>query len=112
MQAVRVIYDGLLAYHYTSADPQVLVPDLATSMPESTDGGKTFIFNLRPGIRYSTGDEVKASDFARGVKRALRPRRRRPGFYAGIVGGQACIDDPGVLRPEPGGRGGRRWRAG
>ena len=93
MQAVRVIYDGLLASHYTSADPQVLVPDLATSKPESTDGGKTFIFNLRPGIRYSTGDEVKASDFAWGVKRAL-VHGSRPGYLAGIVGGQACIEDP------------------
>ncbi len=92
-QAVRVVYDGLLAYHYSSSDPQVLVPDLATSVPEPTDGGRTYTFNLRPGIRYSTGAEVKASDFVRGVHRALVVGAR-PDFYAGIVGGQACIDDP------------------
>ena len=90
---MRVVYDGLLAYHYASADPQVLVPDLATSVPEPTDGGRTYTFNLRPGIRYSTGAEVRASDFVRGVQRALLVGAR-PDFYAGIVGGQACIDDP------------------
>ena len=44
-----------------------LVPDLATSVPEPTDGGRTYMFNLRRGIRYSTGAEVRASDFVRGV---------------------------------------------
>ncbi len=93
-QAVRVVYDGLLAYHYSSADPQVLVPDLATSVPDPTDGGRTYTFNLRPGIRYSTGDEVKASDLVRGVRRALQPTAARPDFYAGILGGRACTDHP------------------
>ncbi len=91
--AERTVYDGLLAYHYASADPQVLVPDLATSVPEPTDGSRTYTFNLRPGIRYSTGAEVRASHFVRGVKRALVVGAR-PDFYAGIVGGQACIDHP------------------
>ncbi len=87
--AVRGVYDGLVAYHYASADPQVLVPDLAISVPEPTNGDKTYTFNLRPGIRYSTGAEVKASDFVRGVQRALVHGPRRD-FYKGIVGGRAC----------------------
>ena len=62
--------------------------------PKPTDGGRTYTFNLRPGIRYSTGAEVRASDFARGVHRALLAKTARPDFYAGIIGGQACIDDP------------------
>ena len=94
VQPVRVVYDGLLADHYASADPQVLVPDLATSVPEPTDDGRTYTFNLRPGIRYSTGVRVKASDFVRGVHRALLATSGRPDFYAGIVGGRACIDHP------------------
>jgi YVTN family beta-propeller protein len=92
--AERVVYDGLLAYHYASADPQVLVPDLAAQVPTPLDGGRTYVFNLRPGIKYSTGTEVLASDFVRGVYRALRPRAARPDFYAGIVGGEACIAHP------------------
>ena len=93
---LRVVYDGLLAYHYAGVDPQVLVPDLATSVPDPTDGRRTYVFNLRPGIRYSTGDEVKASDLVRGVHRALLVKgdEGRRDFYAGIVGGQACIENP------------------
>jgi len=91
--AIRVVYDSLLAYHYSSADPQVIVPDLATSVPEPTDGGRTYTFNLRPGIRYSTGRPVVASDVVRGVRRALLAPAGRPDFYAGIVGGQACRHD-------------------
>ena len=79
-QASRIVYDGLVALQYSSADAQVMVPDLADAVPTPTDGGRTYIFNLRPGIRYSTGAEVRASDFELGVQRALyyRPRRTRP----------------------------------
>ncbi|MGE0170343.1 ABC transporter substrate-binding protein [Nocardioides sp.] len=94
LHATRVVYDGLLAYHYASADPQTLVPDLATSVPEPTDGDTTYTFTLRPGIRYSTGVEVRASDFRRGVHRALVATDGRPDFYAGIIGGQRCIERP------------------
>ncbi|WP_028637252.1 ABC transporter substrate-binding protein [Nocardioides sp. URHA0032] len=94
LHAVRGVYDGLLAYNYSTADPQVLVPDLATTVPEPTDGGRTYTFNLRRGIRYSTGAEVKASDLVRGVHRALLSRSGRPDFYAGVVGAQACIEHP------------------
>jgi len=92
VNAIRAVYDGLLAFHYASADSQVLVPDLAASVPDPTDGGRTYTFNLRPGIRYSTGVLVKASDFVRGVHRALLARSGRPDFYAGVLGAQACID--------------------
>ncbi len=112
LHAERIVYDGLLAYHYSSADPQVLVPDLATSVPEPTDGGRTYTFNLRPGIRYSTGAEVRASDLVRGVRRALRPAGARPDFYAGIIGGQACIDHPASCDLSRGRRGGRRRGSG
>ena len=106
--AERIVYDGLLAYHYANADANVLVPDLATQVPAPLDGGRTYVFNLRPGIRYSTGVEVLASDFVRGMYRALRPRAARPDFYAGIVGGRGVHRAPLVVRPEPGRRGGRR----
>ncbi len=94
-QALRVVYDGLVGFHYAGADPQVLVPDLATSLPEPTDGDRTYIFNLRPGIRYSTGAEVLASDIELGVRRALQPSAARPDFYWGIVGGKECTEHPG-----------------
>jgi YVTN family beta-propeller protein len=89
-QATRIVYDGLLALNYSSADPQVLVPDLAMNVPEPTDGGRTYIFNLRPGVRYSTGTDVRASDVVLGVHRALHPHGARPDLYWSIVGAKAC----------------------
>ena len=63
-------------------------------MPAPLDGGRTYVFNVRRGIRYSTGVAVLASDFVRGMYRALRPKAARHDFYAGIVGGKACIAHP------------------
>ncbi len=90
-QATRIVYDGLVALQYSSADAQVMVPDLADAVPTPTDGGRTYIFNLRPGIRYSTGVAVRASDFELGVQRALRVSPR-PDFYAGLIRDRTCLE--------------------
>ena len=42
------------------------------SLPAPTDGGRTYAFQLRRGLRYSTGAAVHASDFRRGLERVLR----------------------------------------
>ena len=95
VQPNRIVYDGLVALQYSGADPQVLVPDLADAVPAPTDGGRTYTFNLRPGIRYSDGTEVRASDIELGCAArctayqtisATGPLRRHRGR-------QACIDD-------------------
>ena len=91
----RVVYDGLVAYHYASADPQVLVPDLAISVPEPTDGGQ--YLHLQPPARDPVLHRCRGPGLRlrpRCAARALRSSGpARPDFYAGIVGGQACIDD-------------------
>src|SRR5215467_541395 len=38
------------------------LPGLAKSMPTVSDGGKTYTFTLRPGLKYSNGQPIKASD--------------------------------------------------
>ena len=64
-----------------------LVPDLATSMPTPTDGGRTYTFALRPGIRYSNGDVVAADDFLRGFERGFHLNRDVYRYlYGGLVG--------------------------
>src|SRR6185312_13825340 len=64
----RLVYDGLVGLA-SSGDFPVLVPDLATSLPSPTKGGTVYTFTLRPGIRYSDGRSVKASDFVLSVRR-------------------------------------------
>ena len=69
------------------------VPDLAWTLPRPADGGTTYTFTLRRGIRYSNGTPVRASDFRRGIQRQLRFGANPP-YYEGILGGQACHRQP------------------
>jgi YVTN family beta-propeller protein len=94
VNAQRLVYNGLVSLAYGSTDSQVLVPNLATTLPEPSDGRTTYTFTLRPGIRYSNGTAVRASDFVLGLRRALTLTGGNPGFFAGIKGGQHCINDP------------------
>ncbi len=70
-----------------------LVPDLAVALPRPAGGGTTYTFTLRPGIRYSNGTPVRASDFRRGIQRQLS-FGANPGYYEGILGGQTCHQHP------------------
>ena len=84
---LRSVYDSLVAFRMASGRVSLgLVPDLATRVPEPVDGGRTYVFTIRPGIRYSTGDLVKASDFARGLRRALQPGASYPDLLRSITG--------------------------
>ena len=94
IQPQRLVYNGLVAFRFAGVDSQVLVPNLALAVPEPSNGGRTYTFTLRPGIRYSTGREVRASDFVLGMRKALTLKQGRPDFFAGIVGGQRCVEDP------------------
>jgi YVTN family beta-propeller protein len=53
-----------------SAGTQI-VPNLAAALPQPTDGGRSYTFHLRPGIRYSDGRPLRAIDFRRALARAL-----------------------------------------
>jgi YVTN family beta-propeller protein len=90
-----VTYDGLVGFRRTGgADGATLVPDLATSLPtQPTDGGTTYTFQLRQGIRYSTGQPVRPEDFRWAIERGLRDRTGNAtaaNFFQGIVGAEDC----------------------
>jgi YVTN family beta-propeller protein len=84
-------YDGLVSWRRAGGTAGLtLVPDLATALPRPTDGGTTYTFTLRRGIRYSNGTFVRASDFRRGFERqaSFGPT---PNYYQGIIGASACF---------------------
>ncbi len=92
---LNLIYDGLLTWKKVGgSDGNTLVPDLAQAIPQATDGGKTYVFHLRPGIMYSDGTAVKASDFLRAIEREFTVPGPVGSFYQGIVGGDACAKTP------------------
>ena len=86
--------DGLLGYGRSGgAEGYRVVPDLAVALPGVSDGGRTYAFRLRPGIRYSTGALVRPADIRRGIDRALLA----PGLgsnFVGIVGAARCVAAP------------------
>jgi peptide/nickel transport system substrate-binding protein len=96
-QLLIFTHDGLVAFKRTSGtEGTKIVPDLATSIPKPTDGGKTWVFHMRKGIKFSNGKEVKPSDvkytFERLFKIGQSPNAGT--WYNVIVGGDACVKTP------------------
>jgi peptide/nickel transport system substrate-binding protein len=83
-------HDGLVGFAKEGgAAGNKIVPDLATSIPVPTNGGKTYVFHIRKGIKFSNGQTLKPSDFVTTFERQFTV----PGpttFYSGIVGANKC----------------------
>ena len=83
-------HDGLVGFAKEGgAAGNKIVPDLATSIPVPTNGGKTYLFHIRRGIKFSNGQTLKPSDFVTTFERQFTV----PGpttFYSGIVGASKC----------------------
>jgi YVTN family beta-propeller protein len=98
---LQLTNDGLTTYERGDGSASVqVVPDLAVSLPSPTDGGTTYTFQLRPGIRYSNGQPVRPEDFRRALERdlTLGPSGLAHTFFGGpfadVVGGAACAAHP------------------
>jgi peptide/nickel transport system substrate-binding protein len=48
-----------------------IVPDLAQSLGQSSDGGKTWTYKLRPGLKYEDGTPITSKDVKYAVARSL-----------------------------------------
>ena len=94
-QLLGLTNDGLVTLnHAGGAAGLQVVPDLAVSLPPPNDSGTTYTFQLRPGIRYSTGRPVEARDFRYALERVFRLGSPIAYFYAGIAGANACQARP------------------
>jgi peptide/nickel transport system substrate-binding protein len=91
-------YDGLVGYrHVAGTAGETVVPALATSKPEPRDGGQTYVFTLRRGLRYSDGRPVEASHFRLSLERALSISASTlaiPEYFEAIDGAPACVAKP------------------
>ena len=83
-------HDGLVGFaHVGGLAGTKIVPDLATSIPTPTNGGKTYLFHIRTGIKFSNGQTLEPSDFVTTFERQFTV----PGptaFYSDIVGANKC----------------------
>ena len=76
----------------------VLIPEAATSLPKVSNGGRTFTYTVRKGLRFNTGAAVTAQSFERAFDRVLSPKMASPGshFAQDIVGANAVLHGRGT----------------
>ena len=93
--AVELLYDGLVGWNRQPGVASTqLVPDLAVALPNPSDGGRTYRFVLRRGIRFSNGTPLRASDISRGLKRTILAPGILSGYFADIIGAAGCPGHP------------------
>jgi peptide/nickel transport system substrate-binding protein len=82
-------YTPLLTYAHASGKAgSEVIPGLAKSLPQVSDGGKTYTLFLRKGLKYSDGTPVRASDFTSSVERMFELNSGGSFFYSTIVGAE------------------------
>ena len=87
--AMAEVYLPLLTYKHASGEEgSEVIPALAKDLPEISNGGKTYTLFLRPGLKYSDGTPVKASDFPFSVERMIELNSPGSPFYLSIVGAE------------------------
>lgn len=81
---IKSLFSRLMDYEPGTAN---LVPSLAESFDVSEDG-LTYTFKLRPGVKFSNGRAVVASDVKYSIERAVNPKTQGPGagFFGAITG--------------------------
>jgi YVTN family beta-propeller protein len=94
-QLTALAYDGLVAYRRVGgAAGASLVGALATSVPPPSRDGRTYVFALRPGLRFSDGTPVRPEDFRASMERFLRASHDEFTPYSGILGARRCVKMP------------------
>ncbi|HSS34167.1 MAG TPA: ABC transporter substrate-binding protein [Solirubrobacterales bacterium] len=82
-------YVPLLTYaHADGAAGTKIIPGLAKALPQISDGDRTYTLYLRPGLKYSDGTPVRASDFTRTIERLFKISSPGSPFYLDIVGAE------------------------
>jgi peptide/nickel transport system substrate-binding protein len=71
---VQNTYDTLIFYN--KADPNSFVPQLATDVPSTSNGGisadgKDYVFKIRTGVKFHNGDGMTPDDVAFSIQRGL-----------------------------------------
>jgi peptide/nickel transport system substrate-binding protein len=86
--AMNEVYIPLLTYkHANGEEGSEVIPGLAKDLPKISNGGKTYTLFLRPGLKYSDGQPVKASDFKFAVERMIKLTSGGSPFYTAAIEG-------------------------
>lgn len=87
--ALFEVYVPLLTYpRENGAGSGKIIPGLAKDLPTISDDGKTYTLFLRPGLEYSDGTPVKASDFKATIERLFELSSPGAYYYEAIAGAE------------------------
>ena len=64
-----------------------IIPALAQALPTVSNGGKTYTFMLRPGLHYSNGTPIKASDVTYAIERDIKIPWQAASFVSAYIAG-------------------------
>jgi peptide/nickel transport system substrate-binding protein len=82
------------------SSPTDFVCDLCTEMPQAADGGKSYTFKLRPGVKFTDGTPLTAHDVVATYKKIISPpdgtTSARVAFYV-MVENVSAPDDHTVV---------------
>jgi peptide/nickel transport system substrate-binding protein len=94
-QLYQATYDGLLGFQKAGGSAAFnVVPDLASGYTVK-NGGKSWVFTLRKGIKFSNGQPVTVKDVVASFQRIFKVKSPTAGgFFAGIVGADKCLKTP------------------
>jgi peptide/nickel transport system substrate-binding protein len=96
-QLLILSHDGLVGFKRAGgAAGTQIVPDLATTVPKPTNGGLTYTFTLRSGIKFSNGKAVTPNDVRATFERLFKigDSPNAGTWYNVIAGADACIKKP------------------
>jgi peptide/nickel transport system substrate-binding protein len=96
-QLLVLSHDGLVGFKRASGTAGTeIVPDLAQSIPKPTNGGKTWAFKLRPGIKFSDGKALTGADVKATFERLFKigDSPNAGSWYNVIQGADACLKTP------------------
>jgi peptide/nickel transport system substrate-binding protein len=92
-EADWLAYTGLLTYAHANGQAGTqLIPGLATALPQISSDGMTYTLTVRPGLTYTNGAPVKASDFPYSLERAMKISWGGKSFFTDYIAGAADYD--------------------
>jgi peptide/nickel transport system substrate-binding protein len=70
---IHLVLRSLTSWKTSPDKAAELTPDLATDLGRPSDGGKTWTYTLKPGLKYADGSPIVAGDIKYGIERSFAP---------------------------------------
>ncbi|MEV4315960.1 ABC transporter substrate-binding protein [Actinocrispum sp. NPDC049592] len=71
--ALSLVHRRLTSWSVAPGKDTEIVPDLATDTGKASDGGKTWTFTLKDGLKFGDGTPIKSADVKWGLERSFAP---------------------------------------